>query len=59
LGESLAPESLADFGQGGSFRIGQAQSGRQVRAQNPIFCCQQVLQLRRMNYLTIRDHLRI
>jgi hypothetical protein len=40
LGQSFAPEPLADFGQHGSFRIGQAQSGRQVCAQNPIFCCQ-------------------
>jgi hypothetical protein len=40
LGQSFAPESLADFGQHGSFRIGQAQSGGQVCTQNSIFCCQ-------------------
>jgi hypothetical protein len=40
LGQSLAPESLADFSQGGSLWIGQAQSGGQVCTQKPIFCCQ-------------------
>jgi hypothetical protein len=40
LGQSFTPEALADFSQGGSFRIGQAQSGRQVCAQNSIFCSQ-------------------
>jgi hypothetical protein len=33
LGQSFAPESLADFGQYGSFRIGQPQSDWQVCAE--------------------------
>jgi hypothetical protein len=36
LGQRLAPESLADFGQDGPLRIGQSQSRRQMGAQNAI-----------------------
>jgi hypothetical protein len=41
--KALRPSRLPIFGQHGSFRIGQAQSGRQVCAQHPIFSCQEFI----------------
>ena len=43
LGQGLAPESFADLGQGGSFRIGPTQAGGSVCAQNSILGSQIVV----------------